>query len=149
MNRRNSALIVFVVLAGALAAELFLDYTDTYVADRFHAAVAEERYQSGEPFSLAGFLDFHDWDRVCAFVPGGGAVELSTQLGGDYRPTATGDDVWSLLFVRGEAVTAEVVVERSFLEPPEELDQPCAERWAAIVSIVHEGDARRMTFVGQ
>ncbi len=61
----ESALIVFLVLGVAGVAAMTLDYTDTYVATRFHKALASERYEIGSPFSLDSFLEYYDFDDVC------------------------------------------------------------------------------------
>jgi len=133
MKTRN-ALVVFLFIAVAFGVVMVFDYTDDYVADRFHKAVESEQYVKGEAFSLDAFLQYYDWDRVCVVFPFS-THEFRNRLGLSYPHAATDDSGWSLVFIKGDYVVAEVYLERSFLEFPFDLDNPCFDRWSAIVSI--------------
>ena len=147
MTRNRSGVIVFVLLAVAVGVALSLDYTDTYVAERFRKALAAGQYRPGEPFSLDAFLDYHDWDRIC-FVAPGHEPDLRNRFGLAYSP-AMREGGWSMVFVRGEAVVAEVALADAELAPPRPLPEECLERWATFVSIEEDGPARRLTVLGQ
>lgn len=149
MSRWKSALIVFLVLSVAGIAAVTLDYTDTYVADRFHKALDSERYAVGEPFSLDAFLEYYDFDEVCVVVPGGVQPELKTQLGLPFQFSRVNEETWCLLFVKEYYVVAEIHVPRAVLEFPSSLEMVCFKRWEAIVEIVEGiGGIKRMEFVG-
>ncbi|MUM77316.1 hypothetical protein GKC30_06700 [Pseudodesulfovibrio sp. F-1] len=146
MTRSRSAVIVFFLLALAVGVALSLDYTDTYVAERFRKALAAGQYRPGEPFSLDAFLDYHDWDAVC-FVGPGHVPELRNRFGLAYSP-AVRQGRWSLVFVRADAVVAEVALANEELAPPEPMPGICLERWAAFVSIEEDALSRRLTVLG-
>lgn len=148
MTRTKSAVIAFVVLAVAGIAAVSFDYTDTYVADRFHEALREKRYELDSPISLDRFVEYYDWDEVCVFIPGMQGPELKNQFGLTYKHKVTDTDSWSLVFVKEYYVEAVIPIKRSELEFPDELDTPCFKRWAAIVEIVDDGMGLRMNFVG-
>ncbi|MFH1913584.1 MAG: hypothetical protein ABIK45_04855 [Pseudomonadota bacterium] len=146
MTRARSGVIVFVLLAGAVGAALSLDYTDTYVAERFRKALAAGQYRPGEPFSLDNFLDYHEWDRVCLVAPGH-EPDLRNRFGLAYSP-AVREGGWSMVFVRSGTVVAEVALTDAELAPPQPLPKDCLERWATFVSIEEDGPARRLTVLG-
>jgi len=146
MTRGRSGVIVFVLLAVAVGVALSLDYTDTYVAERFRKALAAGQYRPGEPYSLDAFLDYYDWDEVC-FVAPGHEPELRNRFGLPYSP-AVRQGGWSLVFVRGGAVVAEVALTDAELGPPRPLPGICPERWATFVAIEGDGPARRLTVLG-
>lgn len=151
MTRTKSALIIFVGLAIAAFVAVSFDYTDTYVADRFHKALAAEQYEVGAPFSLDAFLQYYDWDEVCVALPYS-AHEFKTRFGLSYAHGATDDSHWSLIFIKEGAVVAEIVILRSFIEAPLDLEKPCFDRWSGIVTLdKNEGTGTaglRMSFVG-
>ncbi len=147
MTRTKSALIVFIVLAGALVTALSIDYTDTYVADRFHKALESGRFQPGQPFSLDAFLEYYDWDTVCVIVPGKDCLELRTLFGFPYVSKAE-EGEWSLVFVKGGVVGAEVPIRREKLGPPPEVPNAPINRWAAIVDIRNTESGPRMFLWG-
>ena len=149
MTRTKSAVIVFIILAAAFAAALSLDYTDTYVADRFHKAFAGGRYKPGEPFSLDAFLEYYDWDRVCVCSSESPCPDLTTRLGRPYSLDAQGPSTWSLVLVKSYYVMAEIPIERERLESPEVEPGTCFDRWKAIVEISEKGGERRLLFVAQ
>jgi hypothetical protein len=153
MTRTKSALIVFVVLAGAVATALSVDYTDTYVADRFRNALEARQYEPGVPFSLDAYLDYYDWDTVCVAAPGSPEPDLRNLFGLHYSPGA-GEGEWSMIFSREGVVVAEVVFADEELLPPTSLPQECLERWAAFVEVDEvdeageDGSGRRLVVVG-
>ena len=147
MTRTKSAIIVFLVLATAFATALSFDYTDTYVAARFHKALAAELYQPGQPFSLDAFVEHYDWDTVAVIVPGTEALPLTNKFGLTYTPKA-GDDVWCLIFIKSGTVVAEIAIEQATLNPPSEIPPAPINRWAAIASIIHTDQGKQMIFVG-
>lgn len=148
MTRLKSALIVFIFLAAAIYVAVSIDYTDKYVADRFNKAFASGQYEVGVPFSLDAFLEYYDWDEVYIVAPGKEIDSLKTQLGLPFDHKHDNEDEWSLLLVKGYYVTAEIHVDRSMLEYPQQLDAEHYDRWAAIVEIVEENGVKRMEFVG-
>ena len=149
MSRWKSALIVFLVLTVAGVAAMTLDYTDTYVADRFHKALSSERYTVGSPFSLDNFLEYYDFDEVCVVVPGREYPELSTQFGLPFKHVKVNDDTWHLLFVKSYYVVAEIHIPRAIMESPTSLEKMRFKRWEAIVEIVDDGQGKRMEFIGK
>lgn len=147
MTRMKSAVIVFLFLAIAITVAVSIDYTDTYVSDRFHKALRDEQYESGNPFSLDRFLEYYDWDEVYVIMPGSEKPELRTQFGLPFTHKSD-DDVWSLFFVKSYYVVAEIHIARAELEYPQDLKRDSFDRWAAIVEITDDGTGRRMNFVG-
>lgn len=146
MTRTKSAVIVFVVLAGAVATALSLDYTDTYVAGRFTKALDARRFEPGVPFSLDAFLEYYDWEGVCVCASPDDCPGLRGRLGMRYTPAAA-DDTWSLVFVKSYYVVAEIPVRRDVLDIPPTLSGRCFERWAAIAEISDTDKGRLFTFV--
>ena len=146
MSRIKSAVIVFVVLAGAVITAVSIDYTDTYVAGRFAKALEAHRYNPGEPFSLDAFLEYYDWEGVCVCTPSGTCPDLRTRMGMPYSVSSDGD-TWSLVFVKSYYVVAEIPVARSLMEIPPTLPSSCFERWAAIVQIDDTDTGRLFSFV--
>lgn len=147
--RTRSALVVFLFLAVSITVALSIDYTDTYVADRFHKTLASEQFTPGENISLGRFIEYYDWDKVYVIFPDQEAPDLSNQFGLPYNHHASDEDTWSLVFVKDDYVTAEITIQRDELEFP---DQPTAEyydRWSAIVVITEKDGVRRMEFVGE
>jgi hypothetical protein len=147
MTRSKSAVIVFVFLAVAVAVALSIDYTDTYVADRFRKALESGQYEAGKPFSLAKFLEYYDWDTVCVVVPGAPDPGLKNLFGLHYSPES-GAGVWSLVFSRKGTVVAEIVLDDRELLPPEAQPVKCLERWATFMAIDEVMGGRRLTVVG-
>jgi hypothetical protein len=147
MTRRKSALIIFVVLGALVAAALYVDYTDTYVADRFRKALAAGQYEPGESFSLDAFLDYFDWDAVCVVAPGSPAPDLRNRFGLPYLLAEPEDGEWSLVFSRDRAVMAVVTFADAELAPPRDLPDTCMERWATFMSIEEDDTGRRLTVV--
>lgn len=150
-KRFKSAITVFLFLAIAFAAVFLFDYTDTYVSDRFHKALASEQYVKGDPFSLDAFLEYYDWDTVCVALPFS-EHEFQTRLGRHYTHGAQDHDHWSLVFVKEDYVIAEIVVDRAVLEYPNNLVDTCFNRWSAIVSVDDNEEATdadlRLSFTG-
>jgi hypothetical protein len=148
VTRFKSAAIVFLVLAGAVAVALSIDYTDTYVADRFRKALAAGQYQPGEPFSMDAFLDYYDWDTVCVVAPDSPAPALRNRFGLPYFVSESEEGGWSLIFSRGGTVVAEVEFADAELAPPHGLPEVCLERWATFVSIEEDPSGRRLEVLG-
>lgn len=148
MTRFKSASIVFLVLAGAAAVALSIDYTDTYVADRFRKALAAGQYEPGEPFSLDAFLDYYDWDTVCVVAPGSSGPELRNRFGLPYLVAEPEEGRWSLIFSRSGRVVAVVEFADAELAPPRSLPGICPERWATFVSIEEDPSGRRLVVLG-
>nr|WP_321513413.1 hypothetical protein [uncultured Pseudodesulfovibrio sp.] len=130
----KSALAVFAGLIVAFATIYFFDYTDDYMEDRFVRAVENQRAHAGDTFSLDALMEYYDWDVVCILMPG---VDhsLKNRLGRPYKGKSIPPDSWSLTFVKGTSVLAEIPVARSFLDIPPQLEEQCFERWAAIFSV--------------
>jgi len=147
MTRTKSAVIVFVVLAGAVITALSLDYTDTYVAGRFTKALDSRRFEPGVPFSLDAFLEYYDWEGVCVCASPEDCPGLRSRLGLHYAPAAS-EDSWSLVFVKSYYVVAEIPVKRAVLDIPPNLSGRCFERWAAIAEISDTDAGRSFSFVG-
>lgn len=146
-KRIKSALGVFIFMVVAFLVVGVFDYTDDYVADRFHEAVEKQRDSLGETFSLDGFLQYYDWDEVCVVTPGSDQV-FKTRAGTTYKHQATSGQAWSLVFVKGDHVEAEITVEPSFLGYPSGLKNHCFDRWAAVFSVVEdEGGRLRLSAV--
>jgi hypothetical protein len=145
MTRRKSALIIFVVLGALVVTALYVDYTDTYVADRFRKALAAGQYEPGESFSLDAFLDYFDWDTVCVVAPGSPTPDLRNRFGLPYLMAEPEDGEWSLVFSRDRAVMAVVSFGNAELAPPRDLPSACIERWAAFMSIEEDAAGRRLT----
>jgi len=148
MTRYKSAIIISVFLVAAVGVATTFDYTDTYVADRFHEAFEEGRYEVGSPFSLDAFLEYYDWDEVCVVAPGMELPDLKNRLGLPYNHKVDSVTDWSLIFVKSYYVVAEIHINRQKLEYPREMPKEFYERWAAIVEIVDDGMGKRMAFVG-
>lgn len=150
-KRTKSAIAAFIVLAIAYAVIFSFDYTDTYVSGRFHKALEAGKYTKGDPFSLDAFMEYYDWDAVCVVLPYSDQ-EFSDILGRSYTHAATDDSIWSMVFIKGDHVTAEIPIRRDMLEAPAELTTPRFDRWSAIVSINDNdspsGADLRMVFTG-
>jgi len=147
VSRFKSAVIVFVVLAGAIVTAVSFDYTHTYVEDRFHDALSEGQYKMGEPFSLDAFLEYYDWDEVCVVIHGQ-EHDLVNRARLPYELRTTDEDHWMLVFVKSYHVVAEISVSKTELLPPEELSKMCYERWEAIVELRDFGGTPKIRFVG-
>ncbi|WP_157871368.1 hypothetical protein [Pseudodesulfovibrio piezophilus] len=146
MTRFKSAMIVFIVLSGAIITAIKFDYTATYVDDRLHKALAEGRYSADCHFSLACFLGFHEFDTVCVVLPGSD-LTFETRFGFAYNPKVGGEYAWSLVFTREGGVVAEVPMKHGDIGPPRDLHGMCFERWAAFVQIIDGENGPRMQFV--
>ena len=149
MTRTKSAVIVFVVLAAAVVAAVSIDYTDTYVADRFRKAFIGGRYAPGEPFSLDTFLEYYDWDRVCICSGPAACDDFTTILGMAYKPVHDPLSEWSLLLTKSGHVAAEIPIKRDVLAPPYLLPGQCFERWQAIAVIMEGASGKRMEFIAE
>lgn len=147
MTRNKSALIAIVFLATAVGAAVSLDYTDTYVADRFFRALDSPRYESDKPFSLDAFLEYYDWDVVYACPSADPCPELKTRFGLPYTPKADGEKAWSLVFVKSYYVIAEIPIRHDVLQGPDGLANAGFERWAAIVKITDKTGTKQLSFV--
>jgi len=139
--RIKSALVVFAGAVVTFAVMFAFDYTDRYVSDRFHEAVRNAQPDSDKKFSLDAFMEYYDWDSVCLVLPETEHA-FSTRFGRDYVPKASGADVWSLVLIKDKVVEAEILIERSFLDYPKDIDEYCFERWAAVFSLIREDDGR-------
>lgn len=148
MSRCKSAVIALIVLAGAVLIAVNIDYTDTYVADRFNNALTCGRYETGCTYSLDSFLEFYDFDEVHVVLPNA-HHEFKTRFGLPYHHSVVSDTQWSLVLVKDEVVVAEIPIERCFLDHPQDPVCRCFERWAAIIRIVDDGGGPRMEFVGE
>ena len=148
MIRLKRAIIISIFLVVAVVLSTTIDYTDTYVADRFHKALRADQYEVGSPFSLDAFLEYYDWDEVCVVVPGMEVPDLKTRFGLAYNHKPDSVTDWSLIFVKSYYVVAEIHIKRQELEHPREMAKEFFERWAAIVEIVDDGKGKRMEFVG-
>ena len=148
-KRIKSALVVFIGLAVAFVVVAVFDYTDSYVGDRFRRAVEAYRVDKGEAFSLDAFMEYYDWDSVCA-VPTGSEETFRTRAGTTYRHKAVSGQVWSLVFVKESYVIAEIPIERSFLAYPNDLEEHCFDRWHAVFRIGKDTDGTlRLEYAGQ
>lgn len=147
--KTKNALAVFAGLLVAFTTIFLFDYTDDYMEDRFVRAIEKQKTYAGDSFSLDALMEYYDWDVVCIFLPGKDH-SLKNRLGRPYKGKKSGPDSWSLVFVKGKSVLAEILVNRTFLQPPPLLEEPCFERWAAIFSVNHDqnGDLR-LFVVGQ
>ncbi|BDQ37795.1 hypothetical protein SYK_21550 [Pseudodesulfovibrio nedwellii] len=147
--KTKSALVVFTGLLVAFATIFLFDYTDDYMEDRFVQAIEKQKTYAGDTFSLDALMEYYDWDVVCILLPDE-EHSLKNRLGRPYKGKKISPDSWSLIFVKGKSVLAEIPIARSFLQPPLQLEEPCFERWAAIFSINHDqnGDLR-LFVVGQ
>lgn len=149
-TRTRSALIVFLFLAVSITVAVSFDYTDTYVADRFHKTLESEQFTPGENISLGRFIEYYDWDRVYVIVPGHDSPDLSNQFGLPYTHHATDDgSTWSLAFVKDDYVVAEIAIKREELEHPSQPTSDYYDRWSAIIVITEEDGVRRIEFVGE
>jgi hypothetical protein len=150
MKTKNALVVLLFILIGFGVVVTF-DYTDDYVGDRFNKAFTSGQYVKGEAFSLDAFLEYYDWDRVCVALPYS-THEFRNRLGLSYAHSVTEDSGWSLVFIRGDYVVAEIPFEKSFLEHPLDLEMPCFDRWSAIVIIDDNDDAvgsnLRLSFAG-
>lgn len=147
-KRTKSALVVFVGLALAFVVVGVFDYTDKYVGDRFRRAVKAYRVDRGETFSLDAFMEYYDWDSVCA-VPTGSPETFRTRAGTTYRHKAVSGQVWSLVFIKEDYVIAEIPIKRSFLAYPNNLEDHCFDRWHAMFRIGKEPDGMlRLEYAG-
>jgi len=133
-KRIKYGLAAFLIMVAAFAIMVVFDYTDNYVGDRFVRAVEVRRTTPGDTFSLDAMIGYYDWDSVCVVLPET-EHEFKKRLGRKYAHKATNIGTWSLIFIKGDRVEIEIPVERTFLEHPEILDDPCFDRWAAIFSI--------------
>lgn len=148
MNRFKNPLIILLFLIVAITVAISIDYTDTYVADRFHRALSARQYEVGTPVSLDAFIEYYDWDKVCVILPDKPVPELSTRLGLAYTPKADTDSEWSLIFIKANYVVAEIPIKLTTLETPLKMEKDVLDRWSTIVTFVHDGKAMRMEFVG-
>lgn len=148
MSRTKSAIIIFFVIAGAIITALYIDYTDTYVADRFDKALTSGQYDDNQPFSLDAFLQFYDWDQVCVALPGA-TTDFKTRGKLPYKLQFEDDNHWTLVFIKEYYVVAEIPFDRDRLEAPEHLQDTCFARWKAIVKIVDQGGVPKLSFVGE
>jgi hypothetical protein len=143
MSRWKSAIIAFVVLAGAFLTVFLFDYTDKYVEDRFNDALAEGQYTSGDPFSLDTFLEYYDWDSVCVVTHEHPEPVLHTQLGNIFTHIQLDETHWMLVLVKDDYVAAEIHIEEAALQHPKEMGNQCLERWEAIVRITDDPSGKR------
>lgn len=141
-NKVKSALIAFIVVGGAFVAFFTLDYTDSYVTGRFEEAAQSDRFGVGETFSLDSFLQYYDWDKVCVVLPGEDP-DFLTRLGRKHKSQADDLATWSLVFLKGDYVEAEIPIKRTFLEYPKDGGGLCFERWEAIFSIMIDPDGHK------
>jgi len=148
MSRTKSAIIIFVVIAGAIITALRIDYTDTYVSDRFDKALSSGHYDNNQPFSLDAFLEFYDWDQVCVALPGA-ETDFKTRGKLPYKLQFADDNHWTLVFIKEHFVVAEIPFSRNKLEAPDHLQDTCFDRWKAIVKIVDRGGVPMLMFVGE
>ncbi|QGY39671.1 hypothetical protein GM415_05915 [Pseudodesulfovibrio cashew] len=146
MTRLKSAIIVFVVLAGAILIAVNFDYTDTYVAKRFNKALKSGQYDHQQPFSLDAFLEYYDWDAVCVVRPGAGG-DFKTRGKLPYRFKWDDGKHWALVFTKSYYVVAEIPFDRNDMEPPDDQHTGCYERWQAIVRILDKGGVPQLHFV--
>ncbi|MDC0336343.1 hypothetical protein OAN24_05575 [Pseudodesulfovibrio sp.] len=149
MTRMKSAIIVFLFLAISITVAVSIDYTDTYVADRFHKALRTEQFEVGSPISLDRFIEYYDWDEVHVIAPGATLPDLKTQFGLPFNHTRDDDGVWSLIFVKSYYVVAEIHIQDSVLGYPLDVPTNHFDRWAAIIEILDDGEGKRMAFVGE
>lgn len=147
--RIRNALVVFSFLAVAIAIAVSVDYTDTYVAARFHKTLSTEQYKLGDSISLDRYIEYYDWDLVHVILPGQELPDLSNQFGLPYRHSAKDGEVWSLVFVKDDYVVAEIPIERTTLEMPEQVPQAPYDRWHAFIVITNDNGIKRMEFVGE
>lgn len=147
MSRGKSALIVFVVVVTAMGIAMSMDYTDTYVANRFHKALAAELYDADTPYSLDAFLEYYDWDEVCVVTPDKTPPELKTQFWLPYKHAVQNNETWSLIFIKSYYVVAEIPIKRSTLDYSQELPSDRFERWAAFIEIEEDEGKKQMTFI--
>nr|WP_321259737.1 hypothetical protein [uncultured Pseudodesulfovibrio sp.] len=147
--KTKSALAVFTGLLVAFATVFLFDYTDNYMEDRFVRAIEKQKTYVGDTFSLDALMEYYDWDVVCILLPGE-EHSLKNRLGRPYKGKKIGSNSWSLIFVKGKSVLAEIPIKQTFLRPPPQLKEECFERWAAIFSVNHDqnGDLR-LFVVGQ
>ncbi|MCJ2165560.1 MULTISPECIES: hypothetical protein [unclassified Pseudodesulfovibrio] len=146
--RTKSALVVIVGLALAFAVVFSFDYTDRYVSDRFNKAIQNAPAGTGESFSLDALMEYYDWDSVCVVLPGSDHG-FTTLMGRDYEHQATDIGSWSLVFIKGEAVTAEITIDRTFLEYPDNLEAHCFDRWGAVFFLNRDDQGQlHLTFSG-
>jgi len=147
--KTKSALAVFTGLLVAFATVFLFDYTDDYMEDRFVRAIENQRTYTGDTFSLDALMEYYDWDVVCILLPGEDH-SLKNRLGRPYKGKKVPPDSWSLIFVKGKSVLAEIPVARSFLDLPPQLEEQCFERWAAIFSINYDPNGNLyLSAVGQ
>lgn len=148
MTRFRNALIVFVFIAVAIAVAMNIDYTDTYVADRFHKALESGQYVGDEGVSLDRFMEYYDWDKVCVIFADGEEPELRTRVGLPYKHGVKDDTMWSLVFIKDGYVVAEVPIKRSELEPAGHLSGEVHERWSTIILLSDDNATITMDLVG-
>lgn len=148
MTRTKSAIIIFVVIAGAIITALKIDYTDTYVADRFDRALESGQYDDNQPFSLDAFLEFYDWDKVCVALPGA-KTDFKKRSKLPYQLQFEDQNHWTLVLIKEYYVVAEIPFDRDRLEAPEHLQDTCFDRWKAIVKIVDKGGVPKLSFVAE
>lgn len=147
MSRTQSAVFIFLFILAAVIIALRIDYTDTYVADRFDKALKSGQYDQ-QPFSLDGFLEFYDWDRVCVALPGS-TRDFRTRGKMPYKLKWQDQRHWTLVFIKEHYVVAEIPFDRDDLEVAENFQDACFERWKAIVKIVDKGGVPKLQFVGE
>lgn len=146
--RTKSAMVVLIGLALAFYVIFSFSYTDRYISDRFHKGVDSISIESGRAFSLDALMQFYDWDSVCMVLPGSDR-DFTNLFGREYEPRTTDMATWSLVFLKEGAVTAEITIDRTFLEHPPTKDEPCVERWAAVFYMdLDDHGRRRLRFSG-
>jgi hypothetical protein len=93
-------------------------------------------------------MEYYDWDSVCV-VPPGAEHDFSTLFGRDYELAPRPEGGWSLVFLREGAVTAEITVDPSVLEPAAGQKDVCLDRWQAVFSLRRDGQGKlHMAFAG-
>lgn len=148
MNRTTYGLIALVGLVVCFLVVANIDYTDKYVADRFHKALKSGHYEPGTPFSLDAFLEYYDWDTVHVVIHGQDKPDLRTQFGLPFSHWMDDENTWSLLLQKSYYVTAEIHLNRDVVDYPSDLEKQEFDRWAAIVEIVEENGRKQLEFLG-
>ncbi len=148
MGRFKNAFVIFSFFVVAIGVAVSIDYTDTYVSDRFHAALESGQYEEGDPISLDAFIEYYDWDKVCLVLPGMDVPELKNRLGLPYKHGVEMEGVWSLVFLKSDYVVSEIVIDRSVLEMPSSNEKKMYDRWSTIVVIATYGEGKQIEFMG-
>jgi len=148
MSPTKSAIYIFLFILAAIIIATRIDYTDTYVGDRFTKALESGHYDNNKPFSLDAFLEFYDWDKVCVVLPGT-TTDFKTRGKLPYKLKWKDERHWTLIFTKEHYVVAEIPFDRDDLEVPDHLQDTCYERWKAIVKIVDMGGVPKLRFVDE